>query len=180
MMTTAIETTYCPTYYQRRRIVTIDVPSPQERAEKIRLYVERVNQFYQNVYNWLQDYPNVAITWTDMEMNEEGLDSYHIDKLSIAIHNGTEEDVVDIKPGGATTILCEGTLEMGWHFIAYMCNGGQMGVTPKTGLPKPMFQGIKEDGWYWVSGRQVDQAQLVNKPLFLKLIDWEERYDQPK
>jgi hypothetical protein len=180
MITTAIETTYCR---HERRIITIDVLSPQERAEKIQRYVERVNQFYQNVYDWLQEYPNVAITKTDIEMNEEGLDSYHIDKLSIAIHNGKEEEVVDIRPGGATVIMCEGTLEIeGWlrDFVAYMWKGGPIGVESKTGRPIPAFQGINEDGWYWIDRHNVDYAKRVNKPLLLKLFSWVSSYDFQK
>jgi hypothetical protein len=177
MLITVEETTY---YRSRRRQRVIEVPSPQERAEQIRRYIDRVNQFYHQISEWLHEYPNVVITKTLLEMNEEGLDDYWIDLLLITIDTGKYEDEVEIRPGGTTVIMCEGTLEIdrGREFFAYMLTGGPLlGIDSKTGLLKPAYEGIDADGWYWIDRHDDTYAHRVNKALWLKLLSRLSGYD---
>ena len=170
MLVTVEETTY---YRSRRRQRVIEVPSPQERAEQIRRYIDRVNQFYHQISEWLREYPNVVITKTPLEMNEEGLDDYWIDQLIITLNHGQDENVVKIKPEGANVIMCEGLLQIGLEFLAYMLKDSpQLWVDRQTGLPKPAYEGIDVDGWYWIESRGEGYAHFVNKPLLLKLVDF--------
>jgi len=142
--------------------------------ETVQRYLQRVNRFYDNVYDWLQEYPDITIVKTPFERSEMGIGDYTTEKLSIFTKDDLGDDVkVDIMPGGANVIMTEGTIEIEvWRreYLAYMSIGGPTRIEPTTGIEQPIFQGIDTPGWYWINSSDDDHLYRIDKPLLLNLI----------
>lgn len=134
----------------------------QQNAEaKKHLYLQRVNQLYAKIGNWLQDEP-LILENGEIEVIE-ALGKYKAPQLTIKTQKG--EQLAELKPTGASVLLAEGTIEVkGWldrGYVVYM-----LASNPQT------FYNIKVDGWYWQEQRLNTEPHFLNKTWLLQLITW--------
>ena len=104
--------------------------------KRIQRYLQRVNDFYGSIYDWLQEYPDITLIKTPFEKSELEVGNYTTEKLSIKTKdNQGYQVIVDMIPGGANIIMTEGTIEIeGWRreYLAYMKKGGPKRYDPTT------------------------------------------------
>jgi hypothetical protein len=137
---------------------------PTEDVEpQKQIYLQRVNQLYINIQDWLRNEP-LVVTHSDLEI-EEVLGRYHVPKLTIATDQG--ERLADFEPAGASVIGAEGLIMAnGWldsAYLLYLQTGGLY-----TGKSKE----IKTDGWYWQEQSINTPLHLLDKEWLLKVITW--------
>ncbi len=139
----------------------------QDVQIKQQIYLQRVNQLYANIKNWLQDEPLILEeSKTDVI---EALGHYQAPKLSIKTQAG--EQLAEFKPTGTSALLAEGSIDVkGWldrEYVVYMLESH-----PQT------YYKIDADGWYWQEQRvDVDPHFLDNKTTLLQLITWVSDYE---
>jgi len=139
----------------------------QDAQVKQQIYLQRVNQLYANIRNWLQDEPLILEeTKTDVI---EALGHYQAPKLSIKTQEG--EQLAEFKPTGASVLLAEGAMDVdgdiGLEYVLYILESD-----PQT------YYKIEADGWYWQEQRvDVDPHFLDNKTTLLQLITWVSDYE---
>jgi len=144
-------------------------------AEQKRVYLQRVNQLYQNIQDWLKN-NDLVCTQSVVEIAET-LGEYLVPTL--AIQTAAGEDLAALKPVGADVLLAEGMIEVtGWldhNYVLYLLAGGPTFLDP-AGIKHPYYKGIGEEGWYWIN-RLNTHALRLNKPSLLQLITWVSDYE---
>ena len=143
---------------------------PQNIETRKNFYLQRVNQFYANIQNWLKD-ENLTFSVKPTEIYEE-LGHYIVPFLSLKTVNG--EWLAEMKPAGAAVIMAEGLIEVvGFDndYVEYLLAGGPT-VTEPTGKKRFIYQGIDVDGWYWNHRLKTNPTLLNDKTSFLELITW--------
>jgi len=95
------------------------VEGPHALAKK-QLYLQRLNQFYTDIRNWLQDEPLIVEPGeTDMI---EALGQYKAPQLFIKSEAG--EVLAAFQPTGASVLLAEGAMDVkggiGLEYVLYM------------------------------------------------------------
>ena len=141
----------------------------QNPESKKQTYVQRVNQLYAKMRNWLQDEP-LILENANMDVIE-ALGHYKASRLSIKTEKG--ETIADLFSKGTSVLLGEGLIEMegrvGTESIIYMLKDGLI-ITDRYGKDRPMYKGINQNGWYWIEDSYRNKAHLMNKALFFDLI----------
>ncbi|EDN65936.1 hypothetical protein BGP_4744 [Beggiatoa sp. PS] len=78
-----------------------------------------------------------------------------------------------MKPIGACAVLAEGMIELeswlGKEHIVYMPTGGPTFTEP-SGVERPIYRGIDEEGWYWIESSRRTKAYKMDKELLLELM----------
>jgi hypothetical protein len=146
-----------------------------EQTDKKQIYLQRVNQLYENIKIWLKDEKLVIVPKT-FEIVEV-LGRYQ--STSLSIKSPTGDTLADIIPQGASVILAEGLIDIdGWlgqEYLAYMVNGGpysfRRSAKDKNKHIKHFFYpSIEADGWYWVEEKLNSEVHFLNKNSLLQLI----------
>jgi len=145
---------------QRAELITADRLTVDVELQK-QTYLQRVNQLYANIQNWLWHEP-LVVTRSELEI-EEVLGRYHVPKLTIATNQG--EQLVDLAPAGASVCNAEGLIMVeGWldsAYVLYLQTGGLYSGKSKE---------IRTDGWYWKEQRLDIPPRLLDKSCLLELI----------
>jgi len=149
---------------------------------KIHLYLERVEQLYTLIKQWLTE-EQLLFVPNQMETIEQ-LATYKTTQLSIKTPAG--QTLASIKPTGSRVILGEGLIEIeGWlgkESLVYMIKNGLKITKPDRHnsdklITVPMYKGIDIDGWYWIEDSRRNRAHLLDKSLFLELITFVSDYE---
>jgi hypothetical protein len=147
----------------------------EQIEQKKQLYLQRVEQLYANIKDWLKDEQLVLVP-TDLEIIDT-LGSYKSTLLTIKTPTG--KTLAEFNPRGASINLAEGLINIeGWlgsEYLAYMVDGGPCLVKLNTDeknkwTKEPYYSSMSVDGWYWMDGTQKDSAHIVDKALLLMLI----------
>jgi len=143
---------------------------PPKIETRKNFYLQRVNQFYANIQNWLKD-ENLTFSVKPTEIYEE-LGHYIVPFLSIKTVDG--ELLASMKPVGAAVIMAEGLIEVSGKFdndyVDYMLVGGPT-ITEPSGIKRPIYQGVDVDGWYW-DRFNAEPYLINNKTSLMQLISW--------
>lgn len=145
----------------------VEKSQQNENQIKTQLYLQRVNQLYTNIQNWLQNEPLVL---ENREIDViEALGQYQAPQLSIKTTEG--EQLAELKPTGASVLLAKGAIDVNGGvdkgFILYMLKSD----------PQTYFT-VNVDGWYWFEDRlDVDAHVLNGKTPLLQLITWVSDYE---
>ena len=140
----------------------------QLAEQKKQVYLTRVNQLFGDIKTWLKDAP-LHVEQQHIEIREKFTGPYTVPLLSISTQTG--QTLAEVKPRGAYVILAEGLIdvegEFGREHITFMVDGGPYSHRPvpenTTQLTKKqMFEGIGDDGWYWVEETIDDKAHFIN------------------
>jgi len=149
---------------------------------KIHLYLERVEQLYTPIKQWLTE-EQLLFVPSQMETIEQ-LATYKTTQLSIKTQAG--KTLGKIKPKGSRVILGEGLIEIeGWlgkESLVYMIKNGLKITKPDRHnsdklITVPMYKGIDIDGWYWIEDSRRNRAHLLDKSLFFELITFVSDYE---
>jgi len=149
--------------------------SAQEEIErKKQLYLQRVNQLYDHIQDWLKDEKLVLVP-TEFDI-VDALGTYK--GTSLSIKRQSAKTLAEFRPRGTSVALTEGVINIeGWlggEYLAYMVDGGpsllKLNVETNEYIKESYYPAIKVDGWYWMEGTQKNNAHLMNKALLLKLI----------
>lgn len=134
----------------------------QDADVKKHIYLQRVNQLYANIRNWLQDEP-LILENSEIEVIE-ALGKYKAPQLTIKTQEG--EQLAEFKPAGASVLLAEGTIDVeGWldrGYVVYMLASN----------PQTFYNNIELDGWYWQEQRLNTEPHFLNKTWLLQLVTW--------
>ncbi len=137
--------------------------------ENKQLYLQRVNQFYHLLKDWLAEKHFIFATAEHLFKDELG--TYHGTQMTIEKKDKTL--LAHLIPVGAKSLLGEGVIEivnwLGQEHIFYMPKQGQT-ITMPSGEQIPILKGVKKEGWYWIEDPRTGEAQMVDKELWLKLI----------
>lgn len=139
--------------------------------QKKQLYLQRVNQLYNQIKHWLSDDTLQVVEGPPVTLQESELGTYSAKVLAIETPEG--DVAIQFKPRGANIVMAEGLIELeswlGKEYLVYMRTGGPTLTTP-TGVERPIYQGIDTEGWYWIEDSRRIKAHLLNKTLLLELI----------
>ncbi|RKZ93026.1 MAG: hypothetical protein DRR19_02510 [Candidatus Parabeggiatoa sp. nov. 1] len=150
--------------------------------DKIRLYLERVEQLYTPIKQWFTD-ENLVVVSSRVETIERQA-MYKVTQLTVKTPEG--ETLAEIKPTSSKVIVGEGLIEIaGWfgkETLVYMTDGGPQIAKPsrndrKKPMMVPMYKGIEVDGWYWIENSRRRIMHLVSQALFLELITFVSDYE---
>ncbi len=146
----------------------------EQIEQKKQLYLQRVEQLYTNIQDWLKDEELILVP-SDFEIID-AFGSYKGTLLTVKTPTGKK--LAEFQPRGASVVLAEGLINVdGWlgsEYLAYMVDGGPcfIRLTNDNEEKKwtPYYSAIQVDGWYWIDGTQKDGAHIVDKTLLLELI----------
>ena len=142
----------------------------QVNEQKVQVYLERVNDFFNQIKNWFKD--ELEVTTYPVQVDEI-LGIYEAPAIDIR-EKGQTELLANITPKGATVILAEGLLEIkGWldtDHLNYMVDGGFQVTDAYSGKKRPTFKGVNQDGWYWIDDPRTHKVHFVDKTRLLELI----------
>jgi hypothetical protein len=157
-------------------------------AEEKQLYLARVTQLFTDIEQWLTG--DLHIDRQTIEITES-IGTYPAPSLIISLPLG--EKLAEIRPVGARIIAAEGEVDLkGWlgtedisfysaaptTTLKVSLGKGENLMPAGTIVPNTqIYEGIEEDGWYWIDDRERKRAYLLNKDLLLKLISRVSNYD---
>ncbi len=150
--------------------------------DKIRLYLERVEQLYTQIKQWLTE-ENLVVVSSRVETIERQA-MYKVTQLTVKTPEG--ETLAEIKPTSSKVIVGEGLIEIeGWfgkETLVYMTDGGPQIMKPSRNdrtkqIMVQMYKGIGVDGWYWIEDSRRRRMHLVEQELFLELITFVSDYE---
>lgn len=134
----------------------------ENNLAKQQLYLERVQQFYRQVKDWLptdlaiREGPNYTIL--------DSTGEYTATQLSVVKHNGanSEQILANLLPKTCTVLLAEGWIKLIGQFadenLLYMQTGGT-----------PSIYEVEQDGWYWEDWHS-RQPVPITPAVFLDLL----------
>jgi len=145
------------------------VEHPINLDENKQLYLQRVNQFYHFLKDWLAE-KHLVFSTTQYLFKDE-LGNYRGTQMMIYRENKLL--LAHLIPVGAKNLVGEGVIEivnwLGNEHIFYTPKPGPT-MTMPSGKQIPILTGINQDGWYWIEDPRTQEAQMVNQKLLLKLI----------
>ena len=124
-------------------------------SDKIRLYLERVEQLYTPIKQWFL-LENLVVVSSRVDTIERQA-MYKVTQLTVKTPEN--ETLAEIKPTTSTVIVGEGLIEIeGWfgkETLVYMTDGGPQIMKPSRNdrtkqIMVQMYKGIELDGWYWI------------------------------
>ncbi len=139
----------------------------QQAEQKKQVYLNRVNQLFGNIKNWLKD--EARVEQQEIEITEKFTGTYTVPSLSISTQTG--QALAEIKPRGAYVILAEGLVDVeggfGREHLTYMVDGGPDShkanpQNPVQIFTEQMFKDIDDDGWYWIEETTDEKVHFIN------------------
>jgi hypothetical protein len=135
----------------------------EANRQQIFKYVERIEQLYIKIRNWLGE-TNLIIIETPIYILEQIAD-YKVTGLLIKTASG--KTLAEIKPAAASVIIAEGKIDVvGWlgtEYLLYM-------LKHRPELGTALYKGINQDDWYWIEDSYRNRAHRIEKNLLLELI----------
>jgi len=142
----------------------------QTPQEKQQLYLEKINQFFEQIKEWL---PNSFETVrTENSPIEDKTGEYQTPILFIVKKDKPDDAVADLLPEGISFLTDDALIEIHGAYddeeMIYMQENNQR-YTIKNGGKCPMYQGFVQEGWYWIT--DLNQIRLITKDLFIDLLN---------
>ncbi len=141
-------------------------------------FLSRLEALYTDVTSWVAD-RTLNVSSSFVELHEETLGRYEVPCLSIQKAGG--EEIGMLNPVGATVIGASGRVDLvgavDREILVFLDKGGPTisRTIQDSGQAKtqtvPLYRGVSEDGWYWIESRKPSRARLLDKTLFLDLLD---------
>ncbi len=139
--------------------------------QKVQIYLRRVSDLFTQIQTWFQGELDVAM---DTIQIKEPAGNYEAPTLSLR-EIGKTEILANLIPKSSGTILFEGMIEIkGWLDtidLDYMTKGGPQ-VTLTPGNTYPMFNGVNQDGWYWIVDPVTRTTRFTDKASLLEMMTW--------
>jgi hypothetical protein len=152
----------------------------EQHAEKVKVYLERLNAFLAQVRAWCE-VRNLVLAETKVDLNEEGLPRYEASGLRISTLDGRL--LASLTPIGSAIIGAQGRVDlagrMATHALLYHTKQDpalSVRINGKSERSKPLLSGVDSDSWYWVEAK-VRKARRVDESLFIDLLSDASDYD---
>ncbi len=154
----------------------------QAAKNRIRRYLERIEQLYTPIKQWLRE-ENLVIVPSRVDTIERQA-TYKVTQLTLKTQKG--ETLAEIKPTSSMLIAGEGLIEIeGWfgkETLVYMIKDRLMITKPSRNdrtknVTVQMYEGIDVNGWYWIEDSRRNRAHLLDKSIFLELITFVSDYE---
>ena len=140
--------------------------SLHDQSDLLQLYLQRVETLLADVKHWCL-IKNLQVKDGSLSINEEPHGEYSAPYLQINTHENKR--VADIKPFGESILGSAGRIDVVGEYgkkekIAYLNQGGPTITTTTYAGSQPVsrvidvYQGVGEEGWYWVSSTPIHRA----------------------
>jgi len=144
----------------------------QTPQEKQQLYLEKVNQFFWQVKEWLPE-PFETVP-TENALLEDKTGKYEVPRLSIIKKGVSTPDsvIANLLPEGISFLTGEDLIEIkgAWddEEVAYIRKQNLI-HTVRHGKECLMDEGFEKEGWYWIIINQ-DKIRPITKEIFFEII----------
>jgi hypothetical protein len=142
----------------------------QTPQEKQQLYLEKINQFFGQIKEWLPN--SFEVVQTENSLIEDKTGEYQTPILSIVKKDKPDDAVANLLPEGISFLTDDALIEIHGTYedeeMIYMQENNQR-YTIKNGEKCPMYQGFVQEGWYWIT--DLNQIRLITKELFIDLLN---------
>lgn len=144
--------------------------------EHVDLYLERIRVFYSEVQRWIEPLP---ILIEETQVLEQASGPYPAPRLLIKT---SESEIARLEPVGTWIIGAEGRVDLIGNYdrevILYLKRNGTDrssgqatgGKREKKEISAALFQGVGQDGWYWIEDEQPGRARFITRDLFRTLV----------
>ncbi len=143
--------------------------------ERITRYLKRVESLYSEVKVWVEP---LSTEFIDTTVMEQASGPYSASCL--IIKSGVSE-IAKLEPLGTWIIGAEGRVDLigsnDKTTLVYLKQGGSLiesieseGGREMNRSTTVLFQGIEEDGWYWIEDKRRGRAILITQDLFRDLV----------
>lgn len=139
------------------------------------LFIERVDVFLKQVERWVSPHA-LKTKREEVSITERGFGTYLVDSLVIETIRG--EKIAGLIPVGGVIIGAQGRIDLKGNYDRVIIlfldkDGPTLKIKEGDSLAKSsrFFKGIEEPGWYWIEDKLRAKAHLVNKKLFLELLE---------
>jgi hypothetical protein len=151
--------------------------SPDLRLQRRLLYLQQIEQLYQQIQTWAKGKFNVVVPRSTYLMNDvTGDDDYQVSRLSVFQKDSLNENdtLLDFLPRGITFLSGIGVVAVEGHYsddeVVYM-QKDTVRYTERNGKRCLMYEGFVEDGWYLVvRGDDPSTVQRLTEAEFLQLV----------
>lgn len=144
-----------------------DVQAPQEKQQ---LYLEKINQFFGQLEEWL---PNSFETvLTENSPIEDKTGEYKTPILSIVKKDKPDDTIANFFPEGISFLTDDALIEIHGVYddeeMIYMQENNRR-YTVRNGEKCPRYEGFVQDGWYWIT--DLNKIRLVTKDVLIELLN---------
>ena len=141
-------------------------------------FTSRLETLYAEVTLWIAD-RSLKVVSSVVELHEEILGRYEVASLSLIKDDGKQIGIMT--PVGASVIGASGRVDLvgavDREILVFLDKGGptisrtvQVEEQIET-QTVPLYRGVSGEGWYWIENRKPSRARLLDKTLFLDLLD---------
>lgn len=130
-------------------------------------FVERVDAFLKHVEKWVSTH-SLKTRREEMSITERR-GTYAVDRLVIEKAKG--EKIADLIPVGGVIIGAQGRIDLKGIYDRVIIVFLEKGKEGESATSSCFFKGIEEPGWYWIEDKLRAKGHLVNKKLFLELLE---------
>jgi hypothetical protein len=145
--------------------------------EKLRIYSDRVVKLCGQVTHWMEG-SSVEVVPQQAEVNESIYGTYHLPSLEFRTADGGR--IANLTPIAASVVAADGLVKLTGPLdnfgLVYLSSGGpQINVSRRNGgssnrTSRPLFEGVTDDGWYWISNARLSEVRRLDKALFKKML----------
>ncbi|MCP4701686.1 MAG: hypothetical protein GY862_33235 [Gammaproteobacteria bacterium] len=161
-----------------------------KKAERQRIYLERLNAFFEEVKTWLPEDLETAEILHEVrdKTGEYKAPGMAILKKGVPEPDDDDDDdnvVAKLLPQGCSLLWGgEGLIELHGPFdeesIVYLLVDCLMACRYHSGKLRPMFKGLNSDGWYWMEDPRRSRVQPFNGELLIELLGLTSDYELPE
>jgi hypothetical protein len=145
-------------------------------------YAARLNALYNDIEKWLES-EQYSFTRSEITLEQQGIGVYTAPTLTITnIH--TQEQVAELKPGGALVIATEGRVDVKGDidsvYLQYLTSDSGIDIEVSTRIGNEpeekkikrisAFRGFQEAGWYFTEVPRLGIVKPINQDLFIAIL----------
>ncbi|MBF0472274.1 MAG: hypothetical protein HQK91_04260 [Nitrospirae bacterium] len=167
-------------------MISITKPMDTALSNEIDKFKKSIDKLFGNIKLWLSD-TDLLISEGTTLISEEDIGTYEVPILIIDDKNGKK--IATIKPIASKVILTKWRIDVIGKFdkeiIVFMDKGGPS-YESKTVLSngkvefktRYYYKGVKKGGWYWIEDSRRGRALILNRKLFLDILELVSDYEQ--
>ena len=149
----------------------------ENAAGKVSSFVDSVDRLFAEIESWIAS-TNLKGIQQEIEISEEASGKYKVNKLTLQDEDGKK--IAEFLPVGTFIIGGNGRIDLNGTIdkaiIVNLKTGGpSMTTTTAVGdhaetRTTSFYEGINQQGWYWIEDRRRGKANFFTKDLFVELL----------
>jgi hypothetical protein len=155
-------------------------------TSEIDKFKKSIDKLFENIKPWLSD-ADLLISEETTQISEEDIGTYEVPVL--IINDKNKKKIATVKPIASKVILTKWRIDVIGKFnkeiIVFMDKGGPS-YESKTVLNNGkveikthyFYKGVKKGGWYWIEDSRRGRALILNRKLFLDILELVSDYEQ--